>query len=145
MWCSSHWAWFGIANISGVNAKDPDTVIADIVIQQWQVLIWIPFFFIVQILKQSCTEILTVEPSSVCVNRKHFRHFYSYQGGWNCLCVCVRGRWFGWTPRSASHYVLIWFTYHRVLWHCFKRERVHTGETNRRSCLQFHCGWSYFP
>lgn len=30
-------------------------------------------FFIMQILKQSCTEILTVEPSSVCVNRKHFK------------------------------------------------------------------------
>ncbi|KTG41543.1 hypothetical protein cypCar_00044534 [Cyprinus carpio] len=33
------------------------------------------------ILKQSCTEILTVEPSSVCVNRKHFKGFYSCQRG----------------------------------------------------------------
>ncbi len=32
-------SWFGIANISSMNAKEPDTVIADTVIQQWQVLI----------------------------------------------------------------------------------------------------------
>lgn len=32
--------------------------------------------FALQILKQSCTEILTVEPSSVCVNREYLEFSY---------------------------------------------------------------------
>lgn len=44
------------------------------------------FFLILQILKRSCTEILSVEPSSVCVNGEWILLLRSVPGGPEGLC-----------------------------------------------------------
>lgn len=49
--------------------------------------------FALQILKQSCTEILTVEPSSVCVNRESLESSYFYCCARVFMCACMTTLW----------------------------------------------------